>query len=223
MIITIILSIIISFGILHFYTDYTIPSLYHRIINIVPFSTRHRIKRIFCRLNLNLKKSSQQITLKDSQIVLDNSMSLNDYLGNTENKDYISKYKIKIYKAQLKALKREIDSYLMHTNDRISVEHIIMFEEIKEKLKKCGYVYVHRNVVNFATESHLEAIRQAQMVTINNPIKIEKTYLRDLGIVAGVSYITDEIRKKLKTEYLEKHNLMNDETLKNEYLKFNLA
>jgi uncharacterized protein with ATP-grasp and redox domains len=205
--------------ILYVKSDYTNFFIY-KVINKIPFNYRHKIKRYFCQLNINIKRNSFSSNPIPTNLILNNSMSLNEYLINPVNHKYLNKFKINIYQNQLKSLRKEIVLYLKYTNCRISIEHLILLDEIKQNLKKYNFIFTS-NVknINILTDVQLQDIRNYQIEQINNPKSyIKKTYLSELSLLNNVSYITEEIKKRIKNEYLEKHNLINDELIKFEYL-----
>ena len=132
---------------------------------------------------------------KFSKVVLSNKYSLNEYLSNDENRDYISRFKIRYYKTQLRALKQEVMRYLKFTNNRLSVEHVIMLQEIKQKLVESGYEFKPKVFVT--NQDNLEKIRQHQM---KNTIRID---------FPNVPVIDDGLREIYKHEYLKQHCLNN--------------
>lgn len=164
------------------------------------FSTKlYVFKRLIRNYSVKNKRINRIAGLaldKYSKTVLLNKYSLNEYLSNDENREYITRFKIRYYKTQLKALKQEIQQYLKFTNNRISVEHVIMLQEIKQKLTENGYKFKHKAIVSKAED--LENIRQAQIkdtIRINYP---------------NVPVINNNLKEIYKNTYLKQHCLENN-------------
>lgn len=176
-----------------FYTKYkeTINSLFNSKFYIIK-----RIIRNYSVKNKRINRIAGLSLDKYSKTVLLNKYSLNEYLENDENREYITRFKIRYYKAQLKTLKQEIHQYLKFTNNRISVEHVIMLQEIKQKLTENGYKFKHKAIV--ANAEDLENIRKTQM---KKTIRVDYT---------NVPVIDNNLREIYKHSYLKQHCLDNN-------------
>lgn len=164
------------------------------------YGLRRRIKNINIK-NTRDKRNALSTLSKTSRIVLTNNYNYNDYLNNDEHQNYIKKFKIRYYKAQLRTLKNDILQYVKFTNGRISVEHVIMLQEIKEKLKENGYKFNHKEIVT-ATNEQLNFIR-------NKQIKDEKFNTINLLVSKRIAVINDDLKKSYKDYYIQKHCLNN--------------